>query len=49
MNAGSLSSLLQGVSAVTPQSLVMSAVALGLLYLGIARPAPPRSSPATAA
>ena len=37
MNAASLSSLLQGVSAVTPQSLVMIAVALGLLYLGISR------------
>ena len=37
MSAERLSSLLQGVSAVTPQSLVMIAVALGLLYLGISR------------
>ena len=37
MSAASLSAMTQGLMAVTPQSLVMIAVALGLLYLGIAR------------
>ena len=37
MSLGNLSALTQGMMAVTPQSLVMIAVALGLLYLGISR------------
>ena len=37
MSAASLSAMTQGLLAVTPQSLAMIAVALGLLYLGIAR------------